>query len=268
MKGHLRPGQVSDDSRLGLVLRWNQEDSPRSHSRVQHSSIPQILFLAKITTAETKEGYILRYRPKGVFGKGVGNSKNASEMRQKCIKNASKWVLFCWEKRTFQNVSEMRQKCAEHLWGRTPFGRYWILRRPDSRELIRRIRANGRFARIVQGSWTEPLFSRVTLRRFEVVCANHSNVMKRGCLSCESVCVANCHTIQGYCIVLSSFILKRPFVHNPVCSLFWELVRNSVWSRSFWFKKQSITLLVGRVVKGHQNNCEQTFCEQICISSA
>ena len=31
-----------------------------------------------------------RYRPKGVFGKGVGNSKKASEMRQKFVKNASK----------------------------------------------------------------------------------------------------------------------------------------------------------------------------------
>ena len=27
-----------------------------------------------------------RYRPKGVFGKGIGNSKNASEMRRKCVK--------------------------------------------------------------------------------------------------------------------------------------------------------------------------------------
>ena len=32
---------------------------------------------------------IARYRPKGVFGKGVGNSENASEMRQKGVKNAS-----------------------------------------------------------------------------------------------------------------------------------------------------------------------------------
>ena len=31
-----------------------------------------------------------------------------SKMRQKCVKFASK----------------MHQKCAEHLWGRTPFGRY------------------------------------------------------------------------------------------------------------------------------------------------
>ena len=39
-----------------------------------------------------------RYRPKGVIGKGVGNSQNASEMRQKCVRNAS----------------EMRQKCVKN----------------------------------------------------------------------------------------------------------------------------------------------------------
>ena len=52
----------------------------------------------------------LRYCPKGVFGKGVGNSKNASEMRQKCVRDASKWVLFYWEKRNVQNTSEIRVK--------------------------------------------------------------------------------------------------------------------------------------------------------------
>ena len=31
---------------------------------------------------------------------------------------------FIGKRGTFQNASEMRQKCAEHLWGRTPFGRY------------------------------------------------------------------------------------------------------------------------------------------------
>ena len=71
----------------------------------------------------------IRYRPKGVFRKGV---RNASEMRQKCVRNASKRVLFYWEKRnvplfrqkSVKIASKMRQKCAEHLWGRTPFGRY------------------------------------------------------------------------------------------------------------------------------------------------
>ena len=55
---------------------------------------------------------INRYRPKGVLGKGVGNNKNASEMRQKCVENAPKWVLFYREKRNVpkcvRNVSKMR----------------------------------------------------------------------------------------------------------------------------------------------------------------
>ena len=76
-----------------------------------------------------------RYRPKGVFGKGVGNSKNASEMRQKCVKNASEMrqngSSFIGKRGTSKMrhkcvkiASKMRQKCAEHLWWRTPFGRY------------------------------------------------------------------------------------------------------------------------------------------------
>ena len=69
-----------------------------------------------------------RYRPKGVFGIGVGNSQNASEMRQKCVKMGL--VLLGKEERPkcvrnpSKIASKMRQKCAEHLWGRTPFGQY------------------------------------------------------------------------------------------------------------------------------------------------
>ena len=55
----------------------------------------------------------IRYRPKGVFGKGVGNSKNASEMRQKWVKDASK--LLGKEER-----SKMRQKCVKNA--RNTFG--------------------------------------------------------------------------------------------------------------------------------------------------
>ena len=55
-----------------------------------------------------------RYRPKGVLGKGVGNNKNASEMRQKCVKNAPKWVLFYWEKKNVpkcvRNASKIHLK--------------------------------------------------------------------------------------------------------------------------------------------------------------
>ena len=47
-----------------------------------------------------------RYRPKGVFGKGVGNSKIASEMHQ----NGS---CFIGKRGTFQNASEMHQNCVK-----------------------------------------------------------------------------------------------------------------------------------------------------------
>ena len=67
-----------------------------------------------------------RYRPKkGVLGKGVGNNKNASEMRQKCVKNAPKSVLFNEER------SKMRQKYvinASRMRG-TPLGEnnFWTI---------------------------------------------------------------------------------------------------------------------------------------------
>ena len=52
-----------------------------------------------------------RYRPKGVFGKGVGKS-------QKCVRNASKMrqngSCFYWERRNVQNASEIRQKCVKN----------------------------------------------------------------------------------------------------------------------------------------------------------
>ena len=87
--------------------------------------IPTLIFFSEL----------IRYRPKGVFGKGVGNSKNASEMRQKCVKNASEMRQngSCFigkrgtskiRQKSVKIASKMRQKCAEHLWGRTPFGRY------------------------------------------------------------------------------------------------------------------------------------------------
>ena len=55
-----------------------------------------------------------RYRPKGVFGKGVGNSQNASEMRQTCVKNASEMrqngSCFIGKRGT----SKMRQKSVKN----------------------------------------------------------------------------------------------------------------------------------------------------------
>ena len=53
---------------------------------------------------------------------------NASKMGQKCAEMGL--VLLGKEGRSkmrlkyVKNASKMRQKCAEHLWGRTPFGRY------------------------------------------------------------------------------------------------------------------------------------------------
>ena len=54
------------------------------------------------------------------MGKGVGNNKNASEMRQ----NAPKWVLFYWEKRNvpkcIKHESKMRLKFVKDA--RNTFG--------------------------------------------------------------------------------------------------------------------------------------------------
>ena len=77
-----------------------------------------------------------RYRPKGVFGKGVGNSqkcvRNASEMRQNGSCFIGKRGTSKMRQKSVKIASEMRQKCAEHLWGRTPFGRYRFLRGVNS----------------------------------------------------------------------------------------------------------------------------------------
>ena len=61
-----------------------------------------------------------------------------ARMRQKCVRNASKWVLFYWEKRNVQNASEMRQKCIK-----TPLGEntFWTI---PSFMLINLKRVNGR----------------------------------------------------------------------------------------------------------------------------
>ena len=75
-----------------------------------------------------------RYRPKGVFGKGVGNSRNASEMCQKCVKMCL--VLLGEEER-----SKMRQNCiknASKMRG-TPLGgnTFWMI--PIFSDLISRL---------------------------------------------------------------------------------------------------------------------------------
>ena len=75
-----------------------------------------------------KAGFVLpwldRYRPKGVFGKGVGNS-------QKCVRNASEMrlVLFGKEERPkcVRNPSKLRQKCVKNA--RNTFGEntFWTI---------------------------------------------------------------------------------------------------------------------------------------------
>ena len=58
--------------------------------------------------------------------------RNASKMRQKCVRMGL--VLLGKEERPkcVNIASKMRQKCAEHLWGRTPFGRYRKMRLPGT----------------------------------------------------------------------------------------------------------------------------------------
>ena len=58
-----------------------------------------------------------RYRPKGVHGKGVGDVRNGSEMRQKSVKNAPKWVLVLLVK---EQRSKMRQKCVKNTFLKNP----------------------------------------------------------------------------------------------------------------------------------------------------
>ena len=63
-----------------------------------------------------------RYRPKGVFGKGVGNSENVSEMRQTCAKMGL--VLLGKEERPkcVRNPSKAfwLKKCAQANLGCNP----------------------------------------------------------------------------------------------------------------------------------------------------
>ena len=71
------------------------------------------VFFSFFCSFEGSRGISNRYRPKGVFGKGVGNSKNASETRQKCVKNASKWVKMGLVLLGKEERSQMRQKCVK-----------------------------------------------------------------------------------------------------------------------------------------------------------
>ena len=93
-----------------------------------------------------------RYRPKGVFGKGVGNSKNASEMRQKCVKMGL--VLF-GEKRNVpkcvRNASKLRQTCVKNV--RKVFGGERLL--DDSGMVFLRAPVTGWLVQLKPGIMTE-----------------------------------------------------------------------------------------------------------------
>ena len=75
----------------------------------------------------------------GVVQKVFSEKASAiARMRQKCvrnaskIRNASKWVLFYWEKRNIQNASEMRQKYVKNV--RNTFGGEHLLDDTEMRE--------------------------------------------------------------------------------------------------------------------------------------
>ena len=95
------------------------------------SSEKFMLLLDNVACHQPRELLLLGwYRPTGVFGKGVGNSKNASEMRQ----NGS---CFIGKRGTFQNASEMRQNCVKNA--RNTFGGEHLLDDTDQARIAQRI---------------------------------------------------------------------------------------------------------------------------------
>ena len=78
---------------------------------VEHTVCPDTFIFVCVCVCST-----CRYRPKGVLGKGVGNHKNASEMRQKCVKIALKLRPKC-----FKNASKMRQNRSGFIGTRGTF---------------------------------------------------------------------------------------------------------------------------------------------------
>ena len=72
----------------------------------------------KIFVAERDdEPCISRYRPKGALGNGVGNVRNASEMRQKCAKMG---LVSLRKEECARNASKMRLKSVKNA--RNTFG--------------------------------------------------------------------------------------------------------------------------------------------------
>ena len=127
---------------LGPLFQERKQARQRRTDSMKWLSLACLTIASKYRTASlfnflrfAPANPICRYRSKGVFGKGVGNSKNVSEMRQKCVKNASKMALVLLGK---EERSKMRQKCVnlrqkcvknarntfggEHLLDDTEFG--------------------------------------------------------------------------------------------------------------------------------------------------
>ena len=65
-----------------------------------------------------------RYRPKGVFGKGVGNSKNASEMRHKRFKMD---LVLLGKEECVRNASKSSQKCVKNARNTFKENTFWTI---------------------------------------------------------------------------------------------------------------------------------------------
>ena len=103
--GTFRPGPLSTPvNGAGIAKRIQR--SPR-HWKTKEN--PTIFRKAFDTLSFLR--HVIRYRPKGVFGKGVGN---ASEMRQKCVKMGL--VLLGKEER--QKAVKIASKMRGKPWGR------------------------------------------------------------------------------------------------------------------------------------------------------
>ena len=74
-------------SAISLPIAANWLSIPKKRFTLNSLEWPP-KFVHTVPCFSSEFGY--RYRPKRVLRKGVGNNKNASEMRQKCVKNASK----------------------------------------------------------------------------------------------------------------------------------------------------------------------------------
>ena len=95
-------GSVKQNASPGDNLRLRDQGGSRGRSRNQDQKT------RTVSTCWSNPGGFSRYRPKGVFGKGAGNSqKCASETRQKRVRNASEMGLVLFGK-------EERRKCVRN----------------------------------------------------------------------------------------------------------------------------------------------------------